>query len=61
MEETTHLESPGVNLTASKDKATQYTISKMKKYLENLYGDTEKNLVNSPCRLSVDFLQFLSR
>jgi hypothetical protein len=61
MEETKHLESPGLNLSESKDKAVQYILSKHKKALENIFTEASNNLRKSPWRLNDELLIHVER
>ena len=61
MEDTKHLEEPGDNLTQSKDKAVQYNLSKVKKYLEGVFLETSKSMPYLPYRMNDNLYKLVNR
>ena len=61
MEDTSHLETPGIPISDSNDKPLIYRCGQIKKYLENVFLDSLKILPRSECKMPDEMREFIKR
>lgn len=61
MEDTKHLECPGINISESTDQTAIYTIRGIKQDLETIFKDTAEKLQFSQWRMDEEFLSYVKK